>query len=226
MFRAGTLPLMDPDESRCAQIAAEMERSGDWLVPHFEGEVYFDKPAPFFWLTVVARKLTGNMELSGRLVASLAGIAAVLTTYAVGQRVFGATAGLLGGLILATSIEFLFIARWFRMDMPFTAAMWAAVWWFLRGESLFAADGNWEHRRRGWVGFYFFCATATLFKGPAGLPMGAQIVGPHAVETIHEVALAKRHGLTVRDLAETVHAHPTVSEVIKAAAIDAAGKCE
>ncbi len=59
-----------------------------------------------------------------------------------------------------------------------------------------------------------------------GKVLGAQIVGPHAVETIHEVALAKRHGLTVRDLAETVHAHPTVSEVIKAAAIDAAGKCE
>jgi len=59
----------------------------------------------------------------------------------------------------------------------------------------------------------------------SGRIVGCQIVGPHAVETIHEVALAMRHGLTVRDIAETVHAHPTVSEVIKAAALDAAGKC-
>jgi dihydrolipoamide dehydrogenase len=59
----------------------------------------------------------------------------------------------------------------------------------------------------------------------SGAIMGCQIVGPHAVETIHEVALAMRHGLTVRDVAEMVHAHPTVSEVIKAAALDAAGKC-
>ena len=58
-----------------------------------------------------------------------------------------------------------------------------------------------------------------------GRVVGCQIVGPHAVETIHEVAVAKRHGLTVRDIAETVHAHPTVSEVIKLAALDAAGKC-
>jgi len=58
-----------------------------------------------------------------------------------------------------------------------------------------------------------------------GAILGCQIVGPHAVEIIHEVALAMRHGLTVRDVAETVHAHPTVSEVIKAAALDAAGKC-
>ncbi len=58
-----------------------------------------------------------------------------------------------------------------------------------------------------------------------GAILGCQIVGPHAVEIIHEVALAMRHGLTVRDVAEMVHAHPTVSEVIKAAALDAAGKC-
>jgi dihydrolipoamide dehydrogenase len=57
-----------------------------------------------------------------------------------------------------------------------------------------------------------------------GRILGCQIVGPHAVETIHEVALAMRHGLTARDIAETVHAHPTVSEVIRSAALDAAGK--
>ena len=58
-----------------------------------------------------------------------------------------------------------------------------------------------------------------------GAIVGCQIVGPHAVETIHEVALAKKHGLTVRDIAETVHAHPTVSEAIKLACVDAAVKC-
>ena len=58
-----------------------------------------------------------------------------------------------------------------------------------------------------------------------GAIVGCQIVGPHAVETIHEVALAKRHSLTVRDIAETVHAHPTVSEAIKLACADAAAKC-
>ncbi|MDY0341555.1 MAG: dihydrolipoyl dehydrogenase [Coriobacteriia bacterium] len=58
-----------------------------------------------------------------------------------------------------------------------------------------------------------------------GLIVGCQIVGPHAVETIHEVAVAIRHDLTVRQLAETVHAHPTVSEVIRMACADAAVKC-
>lgn len=58
-----------------------------------------------------------------------------------------------------------------------------------------------------------------------GRIVGCQIVGPHAVEIIHEVAVAMAHDITVRQLAETVHAHPTVSEVIKFAAIDATVKC-
>jgi dihydrolipoamide dehydrogenase len=58
-----------------------------------------------------------------------------------------------------------------------------------------------------------------------GRIIGCQIVGLHAVEIIHEVALAMRHGMGVRELAETVHAHPTVSEVVKLAALDAAAKC-
>jgi dihydrolipoamide dehydrogenase len=58
-----------------------------------------------------------------------------------------------------------------------------------------------------------------------GRIVGCQIVGPHAVETIHEVALAMSNGLTVKAIAETVHAHPSVSEVIKMAAVDAVAKC-
>ncbi len=58
-----------------------------------------------------------------------------------------------------------------------------------------------------------------------GRIVGCQVVGPHAVETIHEVAVAMKHDITVRQLAETVHAHPTVSEVIRMACVDAAEKC-
>ena len=58
-----------------------------------------------------------------------------------------------------------------------------------------------------------------------GRILGCQIVGPHAVETIHVVSEAMTMGTTVRQLADMVYAHPTVTEVIKMAAADAAGKC-
>ena len=54
--------------------------------------------------------------------------------------------------------------------------------------------------------------------------LGAQIVGPHAVEIINEVVGAMTYGVDARSIAEMCHAHPTVSEVIKTAAGDAATK--
>lgn len=58
-----------------------------------------------------------------------------------------------------------------------------------------------------------------------GRIVGCQIVGPHAVEIIHEVAVAMANGLAVDKIAHSVHAHPTVSEVIKHAALAATAKC-
>ena len=42
--------------------------------------------------------------------------------------------------------------------------------------------------------------------------LGAHILGYGAAELIHEFAVAGRAGLTVDDIARTVHAHPTFSE--------------
>ncbi|NQU75731.1 MAG: glycosyltransferase family 39 protein [Planctomycetes bacterium] len=170
------MPLIDPDESRCALIVREMLRGGDWIVPHLKGEVYWDKPAPFFWLAAGARLLTGNVELGGRLIAALAGLLGVLITYVIGRRMFGAMAGFLAGLFLATSVEYFFIARWYRMDMPFATAMLAAIWWFWRAEDRRPQDTG---RKAGWYGFYVFCGLATLFKGPLGLVLPAMVVGAY-----------------------------------------------
>ena len=51
-----------------------------------------------------------------------------------------------------------------------------------------------------------------------GAIVGATIVGPHAVELIHEVAFAMRADVSARSLADATFAHPTVSEAVKAAA--------
>ncbi len=42
--------------------------------------------------------------------------------------------------------------------------------------------------------------------------LGAHIIGYEASELIHEFALAKKAGLSVEDIAKTIHAHPTFSE--------------
>jgi len=51
-----------------------------------------------------------------------------------------------------------------------------------------------------------------------GKLLGALLIGPHATELVGQMALAIRHGLTVADVAATIHAHPTFSETIYEAA--------
>jgi dihydrolipoamide dehydrogenase len=53
--------------------------------------------------------------------------------------------------------------------------------------------------------------------------LGVHIIGPHASDLIHEAALAMHTGLTTKDVAGTIHAHPTLSEGIMEAADDAHG---
>ena len=54
--------------------------------------------------------------------------------------------------------------------------------------------------------------------------LGAQIMGPHASDLIHEVALAMKLGATAEDIATTIHAHPSLPEAIMEAAEAAHGK--
>ncbi|MDA8204825.1 MAG: dihydrolipoyl dehydrogenase [Thermaerobacter sp.] len=49
--------------------------------------------------------------------------------------------------------------------------------------------------------------------------IGAHIVGPHASDYINEMALAKFLEATAWEVGESVHAHPTVSEVLHEAAL-------
>jgi len=47
-----------------------------------------------------------------------------------------------------------------------------------------------------------------------GVILGAVIVGKSATELIHEFVPVIKNKITVQDLAECVHGHPTLSEVI------------
>jgi len=57
-----------------------------------------------------------------------------------------------------------------------------------------------------------------------GKILGVHIVGPHATDLIAEGTLAMQMGATVRDLAETIHAHPTLAEVMMETAFKAMDK--
>jgi len=54
--------------------------------------------------------------------------------------------------------------------------------------------------------------------------LGAHIVGAHASELIHELAVARENEYTVEEVDLAVHAHPTFSEAVAEAALDSLGR--
>ena len=55
--------------------------------------------------------------------------------------------------------------------------------------------------------------------------VGASVVGPHATDLLTELSLAVHLGLTVEQVGDVIHAHPTLSEGLMEALHDVHGEC-
>jgi hypothetical protein len=97
-------PLLDPDEGLHASIAQEMVERGDWVVPHFLGKPFRDKPVLYFWCQVASLKCFGMNEFAVRLPGLFLGFMGCVTMAAVGWRMFGCTAGMVSGIFYGTMI--------------------------------------------------------------------------------------------------------------------------
>jgi len=107
--------------------ARGMVETGDWLVPRYEGEPFFDKPVLAYWLMAAAMDRLGTTAGAARLVPVAASIGTVLATVWLGVLLFGRRTSLVGGLVLATSFAFLGFAHMAMADMPLVAFTTTAV---------------------------------------------------------------------------------------------------
>jgi dihydrolipoamide dehydrogenase len=57
-----------------------------------------------------------------------------------------------------------------------------------------------------------------LFATPAGEILGAHAYGAHSADIIQEVSVLMCKHTTLSELADMVHIHPTLSEILKSAA--------
>ena len=58
----------------------------------------------------------------------------------------------------------------------------------------------------------------------SGKVLGVHIIGPHATDLLGEGALAVANDLTVGDIAGTIHAHPTLAEIMLEVGLKATGR--
>jgi dolichol-phosphate mannosyltransferase len=153
-------PLLEPDEGRYAEIAREMLRSGDWIVPTLNRQPFYDKPPLFYWLVASSFRLLGTNEWAARLVPTLAGFWTVLATYVFGRRIVGLRSAFLAALALTLTVGFVQVARIAILDSLLTV--------FVTGALFTAYEAVRERRLRWvwWIASALCCALGVLTKGP------------------------------------------------------------
>jgi dihydrolipoamide dehydrogenase len=86
------------------------------------------------------------------------------------------------------------------------------------GKFPFTANGR-ARAMNATDGFVKILADATTDR-----VLGAHMVGPDVSHLIAEIAIAMEFGASAEDIARTCHGHPTLSEVVKEAALAVAGR--
>ncbi|MEZ6091607.1 MAG: glycosyltransferase [Pirellulaceae bacterium] len=156
-------PLIDPDETRYAQIAIEMLESGDWITPTLNQKPYMDKPPLMYWLTATSFQLCGQHPWAARLPSVLSAFATVMTVYLFGRRLVGTRAAFIGSLALLLSGGFVLAGRFLILDSLLTfLTTLCLLSGFLATRELRVSWG-W------WIVSGFACALGVLTKGPVAL---------------------------------------------------------
>jgi 4-amino-4-deoxy-L-arabinose transferase-like glycosyltransferase len=182
----GRWDLWNPDEPRYAQVAREMVNRGDWILMHFNGRIYGDKPPLFFWLISLSSYLwQGFTSYSARFPSALFGTFTVLLTFFLGKELYTSRTGFLSGFVLATCLGFAYLSTRANIDATLTFFTTASILCFFHWYRYSPPhpsplpNGERDGVRAHWItkrninnrviyGFYIAMALATLTKGPVG----------------------------------------------------------
>ena len=161
LLRTGDVPLIDPDEPRVARTSVEMLRSGDPVVPLFDGRPRLVKPPLVHWLQVPLYATFGAREWTARLPAALATLVSLWLVGAVARRRFGDEGAVWAAAFFICFPLVVVPGRVGTYDALLSVHITAAV-----ALDLLAPDG-WSARRGG--AFGALLGLGFLVKGPAAL---------------------------------------------------------
>jgi 4-amino-4-deoxy-L-arabinose transferase-like glycosyltransferase len=101
-----------------ADVARAMLERGDWLIPHFRGEPFFDKPALMYWLLAACFKVFGFSIGASRVASALATLLVIAATVWLGWLLWeDRLSALFSGWILVATVSFMAFGRLAMSDM-------------------------------------------------------------------------------------------------------------
>lgn len=170
IFNIGGYDLGAPDEPRYGEVAREMQIDGNYVIPHLNNRIYYEKPPLFFAVTALFTALTGKTTVvTVRLpVIILACLLIGILIYYFGTRL-GKKTGVIAGLILATTLNYFWLAMRVNLDVPLI---------FCTTLALILLYGELAGVKPSYKSFlaFFLMGVGTLFKSQAALIPVAVII--------------------------------------------------
>ncbi|MBI1900782.1 MAG: glycosyltransferase family 39 protein [Planctomycetia bacterium] len=149
------------------QPAKEMVAGSSWVLPRFAGVPSTHKPPGAHWLAALAMLLTGSTDEGVvRLPAATAGVLSALLIGVLAARWLGRLAGVVAGLMQATTYYVLQLARLAECDMLLVLAVTVAMGCFAIG-NIDSPRGRVQSRFLPCL-FQAAVAAAFFFKGLIG----------------------------------------------------------
>ncbi len=156
--------LKNADEPRVAGIAADMARTGDFVVPRLNGTPFLEKPPLFFWLESMAFRIFGTNNFAARLIPALSATGCVVILFFLALSMnLSARGAFLSGFVLATSAEFWHIGRYNLIDMTLCFFTTASIAFFYMTNHSRSGRAFW------YISFVVSLACAVLSKALVGL---------------------------------------------------------
>ncbi len=170
----GYRDLVSPDEGRYAELSREMLVTGDWITPRLNGLLYFEKPALQYWAGAIAFAVFGVGEFAARLWPALTGALAIVATWWVAHRAWGARTGAWAAGVLVSSAWWVANGHFLSLDMGLSAFLTIAMVAFWHAQRDQATAGE---NRAGMLVVWAAIALAVLSKGLIGMVIpGAALV--------------------------------------------------
>lgn len=167
----GEYSLMDVDETRYVAMARDMFQSKDFLTLYLNGEYFFEKPPLYFWQECLSFALWGGKvnEFTARFPVALLGFIFSFIVYFTCRKRIDRKFGVITSLILATSLEFIMLAKYAILDIVLTFYIGLALVCYFQ---VYFCQEN--HKKFYWWAFYFFTGLAVMAKGIPGaaIPFG------------------------------------------------------
>lgn len=162
----GTYSLMDVDETRYVAMSRDMFNTKDFLTLYLNGQYFFEKPPLYFWQECLSFALWGGKinEWTARFPVALLGFIFSFVVYFTARKRVSRRFGVFTSLILATSLEFIMLAKYAILDIVLTFYVGLALVCYFQ---VYFCQEN--HKKFYWWAFYFFTGLAVMAKGIPGI---------------------------------------------------------